>query len=247
MGLLGRAIKFGFRSAGFELQRVDTALVEDIVLKEFIGRIAPDLVIDVGASAGQYGALLRRVGYTGVIVSIEPLPEAHAKLLQAALGDGGWKIAPRVALARVPGHAKFFVASNSASSSLKEMLPRHERAAPHSRMIGSIEVNVTTLDSLLDSMGVEGARPLLKIDTQGGEADVLGGAQRLLPKLVGAQIEMSLEPLYKGQPRISEIVSELATHQIELTGFIPGFRDPTTRRLLQIDGLFSSHPRELPC
>src|SRR4051812_49758697 len=51
-------------------------------LAELLTRYAVNVVLDVGANVGQYGQLLRRVGYTGHIVSFEPVPACFAELSQ---------------------------------------------------------------------------------------------------------------------------------------------------------------------
>ena len=57
-----------------------------------------DIVLDVGANVGQTGQRLRRVGYTGAIVSFEPGPQAHDTLSEAAAHDAKWTVAPRMAI-----------------------------------------------------------------------------------------------------------------------------------------------------
>ena len=51
--------------------------------------------------------------------------------------------------------------------------------------------------------------PYLKIDTQGYEWKVLEGATEVLNYLCGIQLEVSLLPLYEGQPEFLKIVDKI--------------------------------------
>ncbi|MHC0432407.1 FkbM family methyltransferase [Streptomyces sp. O3] len=63
-------------------------------LVQLLHRYAVDLVLDVGADTGGYGAQLRRGGYHGRIVSFEPLGRPRALLHRAAADDEFWSVLP---------------------------------------------------------------------------------------------------------------------------------------------------------
>ena len=56
-------------------------------LKKLFDTYQVDLVIDVGANTGSYGIALRDCGYSGLIISFEPIQGAYDKLLENANGD----------------------------------------------------------------------------------------------------------------------------------------------------------------
>ena len=155
-----------------------------------------DQVYDVGAAIGLYGQELRRFGFAGRIVSVEPLTEPFVQLSTRARNDPHWDVV-QVALGSQPGTADVIVAGNSDSSSLLPMLERHLQAAPHTAAVSTQATEVTTLDLLALEHPLS-QRSFLKIDTQGYEGAVLDGASTLLESLIGVQLELSFVPLYAG-------------------------------------------------
>lgn len=197
-----------------------------------------DVVLDVGANEGQYGAQLRGdLGYRGRICSFEPTDAAYRVLAARAAGDPGWTTR-NVGLGDVAGTATINVAANSESSSLLEMLPAHADAAPESRYVGTEEIEIQTLDALFPDIVRPGERAYLKIDTQGYEGRVLRGAERSLAAIDTVQLEMPLVPLYEGELGFADLVRLMLDSGYELVGLEPGFSDPATGRLLQADGIF---------
>jgi FkbM family methyltransferase len=199
------------------------------------------LVLDVGANCGQYALDLRANGYGGRIVSFEPLESAFGELSRYAANDPDWETM-RVALGAASGKNIINVAGNSTSSSLLGMLPAHEDAAPASKYVGAQEIEVVTLDQVLPRFGAWKGTIWLKIDTQGYEAEVLKGALGSLGRIGSIQLEMSLVPLYDGSETFEVMLKWMMERGFRLVGLQPGFTDPQTGRLLQVDGIFHSEP-----
>jgi FkbM family methyltransferase len=197
-----------------------------------------DLVIDVGANEGQFAKELRTGGYSGRIVSFEPLSAAHGRLLQESNRDSVWHVHQRCALGDRLGEIELNISGNSVSSSILPMLASHSSVAPESAYLGHEATPLSTLDSVAPPY-LEGAQaPFLKIDTQGYEWYVLDGALATLPKVRGIQIELSLVPLYEGQRLWRECIERLEAGGFVLWALQPVFVDPATGRTLQWDGLF---------
>lgn len=197
-----------------------------------------DLVLDVGANTGQFAHTLRGAGYRGRIISFEPLPTAHAELLRASLDDPQWEIAPRIAVGGHEGTVNLHVAANSVSSSVLYMLDSHAEAAPGSAYVAIQTVPMSRLDTLVCSHLEPESVAFLKIDTQGYEDRVLDGAQELLGKTKGLQLELSFVPLYEGQQFFDELSSRLQALGFSIWAIWPGLCDPVTGRMLQVDATF---------
>ncbi len=218
------------RRRGYELTRFP--------IKQFMNQYRFDVVIDVGANVGQFACELRdEVGYSGRIVSFEPLSSAFAILNRKVERDPEWH-AINVALGSEAGRSTIHVTGNSASSSLLEMLPKHVEAAPHAAVVSTESVEVRRMDDLFGEIVHDDERALLKIDAQGFELEVLKGASRSLERISGILIELNLGALYAGAPLAEEVMAQLRQSGFEPFWFVPGFRDPRTQQLLQMDGYF---------
>lgn len=195
-------------------------------------------VLDVGANTGQTGQLLRRIGFAGRILSFEPGPEAHAALAAAAAGDPGWLVAPRTAVGRAPGEITLHIADASDMSSALPPTADLLQALPKSRAARSATAPVTTVAAIFAEHRLQGETVLLKVDTQGMELEVLAGAEPVLPAIAAIHIEMSLRPLYEGEPDYLAVLQVLHGH-----GYRPEMLTERTfsralGRQLQVDGFF---------
>jgi FkbM family methyltransferase len=196
-----------------------------------------NLVFDVGANTGQYASQLRRAGYKGKIVSFEPLNEAFGELKRISANDNKWQI-EKTGLGDFDGEAIINVAENSVSSSILNIRNEHVKAVPDSRYVSNETITVKKLDSIFSNYKNEGKRFFLKIDTQGFEKEVIQGSLQSLPYISGLQVEMSLVELYEGESNYEELKKLIEDCGFELYSLEPGFSDPDTGKLMQVDGIF---------
>jgi FkbM family methyltransferase len=232
-------IRQSLRRLGYDLHRFLPVASPDAALQKALSHFRIDLVLDVGANAGQFGTRLRALGYAGDIVSFEPLAEAHARLQATARVDPRWQAAPRAAIGDHEGTIAINVAGNSTSSSVLDMLESHRTATPESAYVGKENVAITRLDKAAAPFIGQNARLYLKIDTQGFEAQVIAGARQTLARAAAVQLEMSLAPLYAGQPDFTALMQQMAGMGFTLWGLWPGYVDEASGRLLQIDTIYA--------
>jgi FkbM family methyltransferase len=231
-------VKKTINSIGFDIREYHIDKSESARMRRFLSHHGIDLVLDVGANAGQFGRHLREIDYLGKIVSFEPLSEAYARLLAERGKDPLWLIAPRAAIGAESGEVVLNVSANSQSSSVLPMLDAHVAAAPDSRNISVETVPLRKLDDIAKAYVEAAAAAYLKIDVQGYEAQVLEGARGILPKIKGIQTELSLTPFYQGQTLYRGMIDAIVNLGFELHAIFPVFSDEKSGRMLQVDGVF---------
>jgi FkbM family methyltransferase len=234
--LAGRAVE----QAVLLANRLGIDVTRELFKHRFLPALAGrgvDTVLDIGANTGQFGRQLRRAGYRDRIHSVEPLADAFAQLQRAAGRDRRWTV-ERAAVSDAAGTLTMNVSQNSVSSSVLPILERSVAAAPQTRYVATEPVPATTVDDLVAEHRLVPDRTLLKVDVQGYEQAVLAGAAKTLERFAAIRTEMSLVALYEGQVLMPELVEALTGRGFELWFLEPGFSEPGTRRLLQLDGVF---------
>ncbi|SON63254.1 hypothetical protein MSIMFI_04784 [Mycobacterium simulans] len=198
-----------------------------------------DVILDVGANSGQYGAGLRAAGFNGRIVSFEPLSGPFSQLERKASADPRWECR-RCALGDSDGTITINIAGNAGeSSSVLPMLKSHQDAFPPANYVGTEEVPIHRLDSVVSEILRPGDAAFLKIDVQGFEKQVLAGSTSTVnERCVGMQLELSFLPLYEGGMLIREALDLAYSLGFTLTGLQPCFTDLRNGRTLQADGIF---------
>ncbi|QBI54906.1 hypothetical protein EKD16_15670 [Streptomonospora litoralis] len=192
-------------------------------------------VFDVGANVGQYARRLRKHGYTGRIVSFEPVGAIAEKLREAAADDPDWWVYPN-ALGREERVDNINVVQGSMSSLLGPTEFGNQRYKRF-RNTSEEEIVVRRLDALMDEAlkGIDDPRPYLKLDTQGYDLEAFGGAGKRSADFVGLQSEVALMQIYEGMPRMHEAIAAYEADGFEITGMFPVTREEATGRVLEFD------------
>jgi FkbM family methyltransferase len=180
-----------------------------------------DLFVDVGANIGSYTVLA--AGVCGAsVVAVEPIPGTFAALRDNLRLNGLEEAveAVNIGLSDAPGELRFSATLDTVNHALSD-----EEAA----FDVGVRVAVDTLDSVL-----AGREPtLIKIDVEGFETKVVGGATRAFASdaLLGVLMELNGSGARYG-------FDDARLHE-ELTGrgFEPYAYDPFGRELRQVSGV----------
>ncbi len=234
------AVRNALRRVGFELVPVQRGEWEaesllGLHLHKLFARLGVDAAIDVGARAGEYGAWLRRNGYSGPLVSFEPVAESYAVLERRASADPVWTTR-RCALGRDDGMAEINVAHATEFSSFHAVNDAARSEFGSNVYVDRVErVERHRLDALLPDLFAPSARNVfLKVDTQGWDLEVLEGATGTLDRIVALQTEVSMHAIYEDAPTIVDSLAWLDAHGYAVSGFFPVGYD-ARGRVLEFD------------
>lgn len=194
-------------------------------------------LLDIGANSGQYGAIVRHYGYGGHLISFEPLPRPFERLRERAASVSEWEV-ERLAVGPEAGQVEIRVSENDVYSSALPVLPIATDANPLSRVVGSVAVDVVSLDDVCASRGIDPRHTGIKIDVQGYEREVLAGASRALALVPYLEMELSPRPVYEGQMLLDEALQITAAAGLTLVLVENVFPNPRTGQAMQFDGVF---------
>jgi FkbM family methyltransferase len=239
MHKLKRIIRKTLRKLGYEV--VSFPLPEGIPLGGHLLRVFKQLgitcVIDVGAHHGEYGCLLREMGYEGWIISFEPVSANFKVLKERSAADKRWAIYD-FALGDHNGTAPINVTANSVFSSF---LPPNAFAAEEFEEQVVVEqaesVGVRRLDEIFGDITAAIPEPkiFLKIDTQGCDIRVLRGSTGHLDQVLALQSEVSVYSIYDGMTDYLSAMQEMADLGFVVTGLFPVTRRNDGLRPIEFD------------
>ena len=227
-------LKKAINAFGYEFRRLDP----ERNLVNFIKLHHIQLVVDVGANTGQFALDLRKDGYTGKIVSFEPISDVFAQLASHAAADGNW-IAINTALGTTAGTSIINVSDETVFSSILPQTDFAKDSYPGARPIRQETIKMQTLDEAFKPHGVA---TLLKIDTQGFERAVLDGGTVALRSIDAVWLELPIVHLYEGVWKLEEAVSYMEGHGFMLSQIKPVNSNPDDP-VVEVDCLFRRKKR----
>lgn len=206
-------------------------------LKILFELLKVEVVLDVGANKGQYGIMLRKIGYSGAIYSFEPVQSSFQKLTMASSADTDWQVF-NYALGVENAIMDLNVMDASEFSSLLQPNTYGKKLYADKIPIKNTEsILVKRLDDIYPALigNKKRTRLFLKMDTQGYDLKVLAGATKTLNSVVALQSEISVSPLYEGMPDYIESLNAFREAGFELTGLYPVSRNPESLLLIELD------------
>ena len=111
-------------------------------------------------------------------------------------------------------------------------------ADPNSAYVATKSVPMHRLDGLAPRWLTDDRAVWLKADVQGYEWPVLEGSAAVLGRSAAVEIELSLVPLYRGQPLLGESVARLGALGFHLAAVEEVFVDQRTGAAFQFAGIF---------
>lgn len=203
-------------------------------LKQLFDKKEIKCVLDIGANVGQYGDFLRNdVGFSGKIISFEPVRDTYRILRSKTANDNNWT-AMNYAIGDADIESEINVMASSRLSSLLEPDQTHH-ALKNNDIQRKEPVSIRRLDSLSNEiMKCSGGSYFLKMDTQGYDLQAFLGARGLWGRIEALQTEMSIIPIYKNAPLFTESIQLFNNQGYWISGMYPVSQSKSLR-LIEFD------------
>lgn len=224
---------------GYEFTRISKSIYENQTLHtmELIKRHDIDLILDVGANMGQFSIELRDAGYTGQIISFEPIKECYAHL--KSIADDKWRV-ENYALGDENTTDTINISSKSVFSSILDTNEfGRSNFSDSIQIVDKQTITINRLDDVIHGLIDEPGKKkiFLKLDTQGYDDRVMHGAFNTLAQVQILQTEVSCKAIYKETPPFHEALKNLTNSGFNITGVFPLCRDKNSMELLEFDCL----------
>jgi FkbM family methyltransferase len=214
-----------------------------LVLRQILGKLSINCVLDVGAHRGEYGTLLRKIGYRGWIISFEPVRDSYEFLKSVASSHPPWRVYP-YGLGVSNERRGINVTEETSFSSFLTPLEESQTRFPKNRVKSREDVDVRRLDSILEECltNISSPRIYLKLDTQGFELSVMEGAQSTLPRILALQTEVSVHDIYQDMHKFVDTVAKFQAAGFEVIDFVTVNRDIDQLCVIDTDCFMARKP-----
>jgi FkbM family methyltransferase len=165
-----------------------------------------DLFLDIGCHHGNVSSRLLEAGMHIPIIAVDPF-SSNLSYARKSMAHYSHITFVEAAISKRDGEAKFFINRNEQTSSLLENahgnLESFEQDTAHEQVI---TIPTLTLDSLIRRYSPDARRIIIKSDTQGAEAQVIGGGLSVMRDRVCAFYgEFMLGQMYENQTSFEEL------------------------------------------
>jgi len=184
----------------------------------------PKVIYDIGAHHGAWSEMAAQIFQPEQIILFEPHPE-HASLLRNRRppADRSWRVL-ELGLGAEEQELKLHITRNSAASSLLPPLAGGKLAGTAVDPVSQRIIRVARLDDLVKGELLP-TPDLVKIDVQGFELAVLQGGELTFSHARRLCVEVSLLPIYQGQPLFADVVTSLKSMGFRLENATEAFRN----------------------
>lgn len=195
------------------------------------------VILDIGANNGEFAEFLSTYFNARRTIAIEPLPGCATLIRQRNKAIKNLTVF-ECAVSDHEGRAVFFENAYAPASSLLPVSKIHSdefpQTAGHQK---EMMVAVRRLDDLIDLGSLE-KEILIKIDVQGLEDKVMRGGEKTFRSAKFVMIEMSLVPMYDGQPLFEEAHELLVNLGFRFSGIKNQVASPKTGQPLFMHCLY---------
>lgn len=190
-----------------------------------------DIVVDAGASWGfNTVAFSQKVGKKGKVIAIEPSVESLGILRKNIVLNNCENVTVvETGLWDKKGRMKLYLKEHAAADSLVIT-----NGQGQNRVVGTIEVELDTLDNILEGLGIDKVA-LLKLNIEGAEIEALKGAERTINRNNGIEIALDAHHIVDGQPTHKAIIP-----MMEERGFSSQLRKDGTLYLSKVSPVVDS-------
>jgi FkbM family methyltransferase len=209
---------------GFEVISAETAA--RTYFPSYLNALVDDLpitsVVDIGANVGQYGSLLRKqVGFSGAILSFEPVSKNFSSLERVCTDDPTWW-AYQVAIGPKACEQAINVTNGGDLCSFLDPVGTSPALAVEAQETVRTET-FEYVAELLAKRDLSLSNCFVKIDAQGFDFDIISGNSELLSKCAGLQIEAGTSALYKGERSMTEMLTLVNNLGFRLSRLFSGY------------------------